>query len=247
MATVTDSRSTRKSQARALLVFIIVMLGIAGVTGWLLARGLAQGETWFPSRRSSPHRVVDRAREPGMFWMAVGVYGVLCCGAVGFAGWLAREGLSAPDGVFRRPGLGAQRDDPDENRPTHRPLQRETMTLDEARALVAQSQSTKERVAANQLLNEAIALPCLPPGERAAALSRIRKLESAVPAYQLQSFGASVLELIGDSLADPAVQKVIYAEALELAARYASGASSGGEGTARSMHVREIEAKLHAL
>lgn len=223
------------------------MLGIAGGTGWLVARGLAQGETWFPSKRISPHRVVGRAREPAMFWMAVGVYGVLCCGAAGFAGWLAREGMRAPDGVFRRPGLRAQPDDPDENRPTDRSSPRETMTLAEARALVAHTRSAKERAAADQLLNEAIALPQLPPGERAAAMFRIRGLDSVVPDYQLRSFGASVLEIIGDSLADPAVKKVIYAEAWELAARYASGASSGGEGTARSMHVREIEAKLRAL
>jgi hypothetical protein len=34
-------------------------------------------------------------------------------------------------------------------------------------------------------------------------------------------------------------------EALEHAIRYASGATSGGEGTARSRHVHEIEARLH--
>jgi hypothetical protein len=34
-------------------------------------------------------------------------------------------------------------------------------------------------------------------------------------------------------------------EALKHAIRYASGATSGGEGTARSRHVHEIEARLH--
>jgi hypothetical protein len=247
MATATDSRSTRTSQARALLVFILIMLGIAGGTGWLVARGLALGETWFPAKRISSARVIERAREPVMFWTAVGLYGVLCGGAAGFAGWLAREGLRAPDGVFRRSGLPAHYDDSDENRPTDRSPMRETMTLAEARALIAHTPSAKERAAADQLMNEAIALPQLPPEERAAAFLRIRKLDSVVPDYQLRSFGASVLEIIGDSLADPAVKKVIYAEAWEHAARYASGASSGGEGTARSRHVREIEAKLQAL
>ena len=121
------------------------------------------------------------------------------------------------------------------------------MTLDDARALVAQTPSVKQRAAADQLLNEASALPQLSPQERAAAFLHIRKLESVVPDYQLRSFGASVLELIGDSLADPAMRKEVYAEAAELARWYASGATSGGEGTARSMHVREIEAKLHTL
>ncbi len=230
-----------------MLVAIIVMLGIAGGTGWLLVRGLANDETWFPSKRISSHRMVDRAREPVMFWMAVGLYGVLCCGSAGFAGWLAREGWRAPDGVFRRSGRHAHDDEPDENRPTYRSPTRERMTLADARALVAQTQSAKERAAADQLLNEAIALPQLPPGERAAALDRIGRLDSVVPDYQLRSFGASVLEIIGDSLADPAVRKMVYAEASAHAARYASGASSGGEGSARSLHVREIEAKLHLL
>jgi hypothetical protein len=122
-----------------------------------------------------------------------------------------------------------------------------TMTLDEARLLVAQTQSSAQRAAAEQLLSEAIALPHLQPGERDAAIARIRRLEPTVPDYQLRSFGARVLEIIGDSLTDRARQKVAYAEALNLAEWYASGASSGGEGTARSMHVREIEAKLQAL
>ena len=121
------------------------------------------------------------------------------------------------------------------------------MTLDEARLLVAQTQSPTDRAAAEQLLNEAIALPRLPPGERDAALARIRRSDPTVPDYQLRSFGASVLEIIGDSLSDSAGKKVVYAEALNLAESYASGASSGGEGTARSRHVREIEAKLRAL
>jgi hypothetical protein len=121
------------------------------------------------------------------------------------------------------------------------------MTLDEARRLVAQTESPTQRAAAEQLLNEAIALPQRPPGERDAALARIRRLEPTVPDYQLQSFGASVLEIIGDSLTDPAGKKAIYAGALNLAEWYASGATSGGEGTARSMHVLEISAKLRAL
>lgn len=121
------------------------------------------------------------------------------------------------------------------------------MTVDAARAWVAQRQSANERAAADQLLNDAIALPQLPAAERAAALDRIRSLDSVVPDYQLRSFGASVLELISDSLADPAVRKWVYAEACAHATRYASGATSGGEGTARSLHVREIEAKLQAL
>lgn len=223
------------------------MLGIAGGMGWLVARGLIQGETWFPSKRVSSHRVVDRTREPGTFWTVLGLYSVLCLGAAGFAGWLAREGLSAPDGVFRRTGVRASYDDADEHRSTPRSLPSVPLTLDDIRTWIAQTESAQRRAAADQLLNEALALPHLSATERTAAFLRIRELERAAPDYQLRSFGASVLELIGDSLSDPALKKVIYAEAVELAQWYAAGATSGGEGTARSTHVREIEGKLHTL
>jgi hypothetical protein len=246
MAAALNSQSTRKSQAQALLAFILIMLGLAAGTGWLAARGLLDGETWLPTKRSSQSRSVDRDREPAMFWTAMGIYGILCCGAAGFAGWLAREGLRAPDGVFRRRELPRSGDHSADLHSTHRPAQRKSLTLNQARDWVAQIQSPKERAAASQLLNEAMALPQLSAEERAAAFLRIRALEPVAPDYQLSSFGASVLEIIGESLADPAVKKAIYVEASELAKWYASGASSGGEGTARSRHVREIEAKLQA-
>jgi hypothetical protein len=120
------------------------------------------------------------------------------------------------------------------------------MTPDEARVLIAQTRSSTQRAAAEQLLNEALALPHLPPDQHDAATARIRSLDRAAPDYHLRSFGASVLESLGDSLTDAARKKVAYTEALTLAERYASGASSGGEGTARSRHVHEIEAKLRA-
>jgi len=121
------------------------------------------------------------------------------------------------------------------------------MTLDEARAIIAQEQSLELRAAAGQLLNEALALPHLPPEHRGAAIASIRRLQAIVPDYQLRSFGASVLDAVGDSLSDLAQKKVVYAEAQYLAAWYASQATSGGEGTARSRHVHEIEAKIRAL
>jgi hypothetical protein len=247
MTTASDLRSTRKSQIRALLVAILIMLGIGGGTGWLVTRGLTRGETWFPSKRGARDRVVKRVQEPAMFWMAIAVYGVLCCGAMGAAGWLVREGMRATDGVFRGPMAHAKRDDAEERRSPHPLAQGETMTLDKARALIAGTRSAKERAAAEQLLNEALSLPQLAPSARDAALARIRGFDAIAPDYQLRSFGANVLEIVGDAHANLAVKKAIYAEAAELAARYASGASSGGEGAARAMHVREIEAKLQAL
>jgi hypothetical protein len=44
---------------------------------------------------------------------------------------------------------------------------------------------------------------------------------------------------------NPALRALMLGEALEHAIRYASGATSGGEGTARWRYVHEIEARLH--
>ena len=121
------------------------------------------------------------------------------------------------------------------------------MTVDEARALIAQTESPRERAAAEQLLNEVIALPELEPDQRDEAFTRIRPLGGIVPDYQLSSLGANLLETIGDSLADSALRKALYAEALYHAEWYAACSTSGGEGTARMMHVHEIETKLRTL
>ena len=177
-----------------------------------------------------------------MFWAVVGFYGLLGCGAAGAAGWLVREGIRARHGVARA-GFADERDGPIEDRA----VVGSAMTLGEARGLIGKPQPAKARAAAEQLLNEAVALPQLSAAERAAALWRIRELDLDAPDYHLSSFGASVLEMVGDSVADRAIQKEIYAEALACAERYASGASSGGEGTARSRHMWEIDAKLQGL
>ena len=119
------------------------------------------------------------------------------------------------------------------------------MTLDEARAWIAGTESPAQRASAQQLLDEALALPQRPPDQRDAAFERIRRLDSAAPDYALRSFGASMLETIGESVQDPVLRASMLDQALEHAVRYASGATSGGEGTARSRHVHEIEARLH--
>lgn len=119
------------------------------------------------------------------------------------------------------------------------------MTLDEARTWIAGTESPAQRASAQQLLDEALALPQRPLDQRDAAFDRIRSLDSAAPDYGLRSFGASMLETIGESVSDSVLRASMLDQALEHAIRYASGASSGGEGTARSRHVHEIEARLH--
>jgi hypothetical protein len=119
------------------------------------------------------------------------------------------------------------------------------MTLNEARTWIAGTEPPAQRASAQRLLEEALALPQRPLDQRDAAFDRIRSLDSAAPDYGLRSFGASMLETIGESVSDPVLRASMLDQALEHAVRYASGASSGGEGTARSRHVHEIEARLH--
>jgi len=81
-----------RSQMRALILAIVLMLGLAGGMGWLVARGVTQDETWFPSKRATQRRMVVRAEEPAMFWVSIGVYAAISAGALGLAAWGAREG-----------------------------------------------------------------------------------------------------------------------------------------------------------
>jgi hypothetical protein len=128
------------------------------------------------------------------------------------------------------------------------PRETDAITLDELRTLIAtQTRSPEQRAIAEQLLREALALPHVPPDQRAAAIASIRRLDPRAPDFCGRNLGTIALEIAGDATADLALKKVAYAEALFLAEWYASGASSGGEGTARSRHVRLMEAKLQAL
>jgi hypothetical protein len=118
------------------------------------------------------------------------------------------------------------------------------MTLDEARTWIAGTESPVQRASAQQLLDEALALPQRAPDQRDAAFERIHRLDMAAPDYALRSFGASMLETIGESVHNPVLRALMLEQALEHAIRYASSATSGGEGTARSRHVHELEARL---
>ncbi|MEO5959823.1 MAG: hypothetical protein ABIZ49_13885 [Opitutaceae bacterium] len=128
------------------------------------------------------------------------------------------------------------------------PRETDAITLDELRSLIAtQTRAPEQRALAEQLLQEALALSHVPPAQRSAAILSIRGLDQRASDFCGRSLGNIALELVGDAAADPALKKVAYAEALFLAQWYASGASSGGEGTARSRHVLAMEAKLQAL
>ena len=69
-------------EKRALLLAVLLLFVIAGAMGWLVTRGVVRGETYYPSKRASLRRVVSRAREPGMFWISIGVYGAIGAGSL---------------------------------------------------------------------------------------------------------------------------------------------------------------------
>ena len=71
--------------ARALLVAVVLLFALAGVMGWLVASGVSRGETTYPSKRAFLRRSVLRQQEPGMYWVSVGIYTVVGCGALTLA------------------------------------------------------------------------------------------------------------------------------------------------------------------
>jgi hypothetical protein len=79
-------------EMRALQIAIVLMFTLAAAMGWLVTRGVTQGETFTPMKRSSLRRVVSRVDEPTMFWVATGIYATIGIGALGLGVWGIREG-----------------------------------------------------------------------------------------------------------------------------------------------------------
>lgn len=67
---------------RALLVSVALLFALAGGMGWLVARGLARGETTLAIPRASHRRPVSRDQEPAMYWFLVSLYGAIGAGAL---------------------------------------------------------------------------------------------------------------------------------------------------------------------
>src|SRR5690606_17280648 len=86
-------RAAHRSQIRALLLAIAIMLSIGAGMGWLVAEGVADGDTWLPTPRTTQRRVVVRAQEPAAYWLSLGIYGALGAGAFGLAGWGIRHAV----------------------------------------------------------------------------------------------------------------------------------------------------------
>ena len=77
---------------RALMVAVLLMFALAAAMGWLVARGMARGETTLPMQRATLRRAVARAQEPGMYWFAIGLYSAVGIGALALGAFGVREG-----------------------------------------------------------------------------------------------------------------------------------------------------------
>jgi len=83
-------------------------------------------------------------------------------------------------------------------------------------------------------------------GARAAQLAQLAHEADLLPYILDRDYGAIALQHAARSLADADLRRHLLSAALARATRCASGATSGGEGLARSSHVRELEALLAA-
>ena len=79
-------------QRGALLLAVGLLLGLGAGAGWMAARGVRQGATWWPAPRVTQQRVVSRQEEPASFWLSIGVYALVGVGSSGLALWGLRTG-----------------------------------------------------------------------------------------------------------------------------------------------------------
>ena len=95
------------------------------------------------------------------------------------------------------------------------------------------------------LVAQAESLLCLPESEFRQALKAFNASVDRCVLYPADDdFGAVVLEALADACTDAGRKQRLYAAAARRAGGHASGASSGGEGIARSMHWKRIIRKL---
>lgn len=67
-------------KSRPLLLAVVLLFALAAGAGWLVATGVSRGETRLPIKHV--RRTVSREREPAMFWVSIGVYGVFSAGTL---------------------------------------------------------------------------------------------------------------------------------------------------------------------
>ena len=84
-------RPTPPAGNRTLIGVVVGIFLLAALMAWLVATGLASGETRLPLKRQSLRRVVTRAQEPATYWLSISVYAVVGAGAL----WLGVLGARA--------------------------------------------------------------------------------------------------------------------------------------------------------
>lgn len=85
------------------------------------------------------------------------------------------------------------------------------------------------------------------PGDFENIAPQVRNAANALDWYYDQDYAAVALQAAAARTQDPALCRKMLALAVDRASWCASCSTSGGEGTARSTHVRELEAALAAL
>lgn len=84
-------RAKARAMHRAVLVVVLALFAVAALMGWVVASGVARGETRLPLKQATFRRTVSRDREPATFWVAVGLYSALGAGALATGAFVARE------------------------------------------------------------------------------------------------------------------------------------------------------------
>lgn len=84
------SPAPTSSDHRVLLLAIVLLLAVAGSSGWAVKYGIEQGTAvlWAKQARIS----ASRNDEPATFWLAIGIQSTLAAGCGGLAFWLIFQG-----------------------------------------------------------------------------------------------------------------------------------------------------------
>ena len=85
------SRAAPPAGHRTLLAVVAGLFLLAALMGWLVATGVARGETRLPLKRQSLRRPVTRAAEPATYWLSISVYAAVGTGLL----WLGVLGARA--------------------------------------------------------------------------------------------------------------------------------------------------------
>jgi hypothetical protein len=87
-------------------------------------------------------------------------------------------------------------------------------------------------------------IPGATPEQQRINMAEFHNCAGRLPYYQDSDIGALVLEAAADASSDEQIRSLLYGEARLRAIWCAQGATAGGEGIARMMHVKRLEQKF---